>query len=343
MINCIKKELLERTTFTEESVSSIYFGGGTPSLLNTNMIYEIINCIYKNYKVDTNIELTLECNPDDLFKKKLTELKKTGVNRLSIGVQSFDNKTLRFMNRNHDSKQAIKSIMMSKELGYNNISIDLIYGNPLQSVKSWEKDLSVLFELDVNHFSAYCLTIEKNTVLKDLIKKEKIKPLNEKNILEQYQRLIDLSNQNNFIQYEISNFSKNGFLSKHNTAYWKNKIYLGVGPSAHSYNGKSRQWNVSSNKKYIKKISNNEMYYDIEHLTKKEKYNEYVFTSLRTMWGVNTSKIKKHFGEKTKIHFLNESKKWIIEKKMDQNKDVFFLTEQGKLFADKITSDLFLI
>ena len=283
----------------------------------------------------------MECNPDDLTKNKLIALKEVGINRLSIGVQSFVDADLKFMNRSHNATQSESCIQMAQQVGFNNITIDLIYGLPNQSLADWKKNLKKMFALDFPHFSSYALTIEEKTVLKHLVEQKKIIPLKDEIVIEQFNILMELAQQKGFVHYEISNFGKAGFYSKHNTSYWKNKHYLGVGPSAHSFNGNSRSWNVSSNKQYIQKIKKGEDYFETEKLSISQQYNEYVFTSLRTIWGANLEIIKERFGKQ--IHFLKEIKKWERKKNIKKCKNTYTLTKSGKIFADAIASDLFIV
>ena len=344
MLKMIKKEIKMRKSYLNGAqISSIYFGGGTPSILNKIEIKSIINTIYKNFKINISAEITLECNPDDLNINKLSELKEIGINRLSIGIQSFDDDDLKFMNRSHNAKEAISSIQLSKESGFDNITIDLIYGLPNQSNAKWEKNLAQMLNLDIQHFSAYSLTLEPKTKLKYLIDRKLVTPLDDKMIIEHFNTLLEITSENNFVHYEISNFGKEGFFSKHNTAYWKNKYYLGVGPSAHSFNGFSRQWNVASNKKYIEKVNENNSYFEIEQLSKNQQYNEYIFTALRTIWGVELDYINKQFGQEALDYFKKQIINWKVKGKINQEENTYTLTKQGKLYADAIASDLFIV
>ena len=343
MIQAIKKEIEDRKSFIKNPITSIYYGGGTPSIINPDAINHILDSIYKNYKIDNSPEITLECNPEDISEKKLVAWKKSGINRLSIGVQSFDNNILKIMNRAHNSEQSIKSIKKAQDIGYENISIDLIYGFPSQSTTSWEEDLIKMINLKTPHFSAYCLTIEKKTPIKKLIDKGVIKNIDEEKILIQYEKLTEIAKENNFIQYEISNFGKKDFFSKHNISYWSNKIFLGVGPSSHSFNKNTRRWNIASNRKYIEKINNNEIYWESEKLKVNDRYNEYILTKLRTIWGLNIEEVKDGFGIKFKRHLLMQINKWVSSGDIIKNGDSITLNEKGKLFADKIASDLFFI
>ena len=265
----MKKEITQRVDYLDsKELKTIYFGGGTPSILSVSEIRELLTTISAHYSIKNNTEITLECNPDDINSKRLIELQKTGINRLSIGVQSFNDQDLEFMNRSHNSKEAIYCIKIAKKVGFKNITIDLMYGLPNQSLKAWQKNLDIMFKLDIPHFSAYALTIEPKTALHHLVKKKKVKVLSDEKTLSQFNLLQEKAVKNEFVHYEISNFGKKGFFSTHNIAYWDNKHYLGIGPSAHSFNGHSRSWNVSSNKKYILALINKSTYSQTEILSK---------------------------------------------------------------------------
>lgn len=344
MLRSIKKEIKLRQSYLNDArISSIYFGGGTPSILNKEEIKSLIETIYNNFRIDPDAEITLECNPDDLNTKKLLELKKIGINRLSIGIQSFDDADLKFMNRSHNAKEALSCIQFAKESGFDNITIDLIYGLPNQSNENWKKNLAKMLSLDIQHFSAYSLTVEPKTKLKHLIDKKLVTPLDDKITVEHFNTLVEIANENNFIHYEISNFGKEGFFSNHNSGYWKNKHYLGVGPSAHSFNGSSRQWNVASNKQYIEKINGNESYFEVEQLSNTQQYNEYIFTALRTIWGVELDYINNQFGQEALNYFKKQVINWGNKGKIKQEKNTYRLTKKGKLYADAIASDLFIV
>ncbi len=344
MLKSMLKEIKERKKYlNRKKISSIYFGGGTPSILSISEIKNLLKTIFKNYPVNKDAEITIECNPDDMSATKISAYKKIGVNRLSIGVQSFNDSDLKFMNRSHDSKQAIESIKLSKKIGFKNITIDLIYGLPNQTLKAWENNLETIFNLDIQHFSAYSLTIEEKTALYHLIKKEKIELLTEKEIISQFKLLQIKAKEMGFVHYEISNFGKEKFFSKHNSSYWKSNHYIGIGPSAHSYNGNSRRWNISSNKKYISNVSSNSNYFEQEELSVAQQYNEYVFTSLRTMWGASTKNIQQTYGDEIQAYFLQEIKKWEAKKYVICKSNIYTLTSQGKIFADAIASDLFIV
>ena len=344
MLKSMHKEIKERKDFLNgKEVSSIYFGGGTPSILSISEIKDILQTIYTLYSVNEDAEITVECNPDDLTGPKLSSYKKIGVNRLSIGVQSFADADLKFMNRSHNAKEAIKSIELAKKVGFENITIDLIYGLPNQTLKQWQKNLDIMFSLGIQHFSAYALTIEEKTPLYHLVKNKNVKVLSDKKTISQFNLLQVKAKEQGFIHYEISNFGKQGYFSKHNTAYWTGNHYLGIGPSAHSFNGTSRRWNISSNKKYIEGVLANSSYSETENLTNEQQYNEYIFTSLRTIWGIDKATILKRYGDEIALYFLKEIKKWEAKKYIVAVSNIYTLTSKGKVFADAIASDLFIV
>ena len=343
MINSLIKELELRKTYLKSEIKTIYFGGGTPSILNKENLEKLFDKIRNTFKISKNAEISFECNPDDLNKAKLILLKNLGVNRLSIGIQSFNDEDLKLMNRSHNSDEAIDSVKLAQEVGFDNLSIDLIYSLPSQSVENWQKNLEIAFSLNIQHISSYSLTIEKNTQLSHLIETKKIIELDEKTSSEHFNLLLKESKKNEFIQYEISNFGKEGYFSKHNSSYWENKNYLGIGPSAHSYNGESRSWNISNNKNYIEMISENKLPSETEILSKNQKYNEYIFTSLRTMWGVDLKRVQEKFDEKIYNYLLLQVVKWKETSDILHTKNTLKLTEKGKLLADLIASDLFIV
>jgi len=344
MLKSIKKEIKMRQSYLNGAeISSIYFGGGTPSILNKEEIKSLIHTMYNNFKIDSDAEITLECNPDNLNEQMLADLKDIGVNRLSIGIQSFDDADLQLMNRSHNAKEALSCIQLAKEAGFDNITIDLIYGLPKQSAEKWKKNLTQMLALDIKHFSAYALTVEPKTALKHLIDKKKITPLDDEITVEHFNTLIAVATKNNFIHYEISNFGKEGFFSNHNTAYWKNQNYLGIGPSAHSFNGTSRQWNVASNKQYIEKVNEDDSYFEVEQLSNTQQYNEYIFTALRTIWGVELDYINNQFGQEAQNYFKKQVINWENKGQIEKEDGIYTLTKQGKLYADAIASDLFII
>ncbi len=342
MIAAIILELkLQKALFATATIETIYFGGGTPSVLDTKAITAILDTIYKNYALADALEITLEANPDDLTPTKLKQLAQTPINRLSIGVQSFSDTVLRYMNRSHSSEQALTSIKQAQAIGFENMTIDLIYGVPQVTNTAWEQELEQFFELQIPHLSAYALTVESKTALASLIQKGTYKPLDESQALAHFELLLAASQKQHFMHYEISNFAKEGYLSKHNTAYWQGKQYLGVGPSAHSFIGNTRAWNSANNIKYIKSITQGIVPQEQELLTQKDKYNEYVMTQMRTIWGVDSHYIQTHFGSKYFAYFSKQIAKHITQHNVMQNANNFTLSPQGKFKADGISSDLF--
>ena len=337
-------ELDQRKSYLKtKKIDSIYFGGGTPSIIDVKHIINIIEKIYSLFDVKKTAEITMEFNPDDIKKEKLNKLREAGINRLSIGIQSFNNEDLIFMNRSHNAKEAISSIKLAKECGFNNMSIDLIYGVQNQTDKTWKKNLNQMFELEIDHFSAYALTVEPDTKLNYLIKKKRVQPTSELKAENHFKILQEESLKMGYEQYEISNFCRKNKFAQHNTSYWKDKAYLGIGPSAHSYNGKSRRWNISNNLKYITLINNSEKYFDEEKLSPTQKYNEYTLTSLRTIWGVSLDYLENNFDQQIVSHFKKNARKWIDNKNIILEKNNVRLTNKGMLFADTISSDLFII
>lgn len=336
----IKELMLKKECLAGEKIETLYFGGGTPSLLTKNQIDELIHFAKANYAFANNVEITFECNPDDLSIKKLKELKQAGVNRLSIGTQSFNDELLKFMNRAHNSAEATESIKNANKIGFDNITIDLIYGIPGLSMDLWKAELAQIDQLNIPHLSAYCLTIEENTVFGSWTKTGRLKPFEDEISLKQFQYLIDFTKERGYEHYEISNFSKPNFISKHNSAYWLGKNYLGIGPSAHSYNGKQRQWNVANNKKYIQSLVNNEPFFEQEDLSVTDQFNEYILTRLRTKWGIAIKDLRR-ISEK----MAKAIQPTLIEQLKDGNlkfkDDTYYLTAEGKFLADAISADLF--
>lgn len=342
MLNAIAKEIeLRKDYLAGEFITSIYFGGGTPSLIETSAIRKILDVIENNFTVVKDAEITLEANPDDLTGGKLHDLAEAFVNRLSIGIQSFSDADLKFMNRTHTAANAVRSVKAAQDMGFNNISIDLIYGTPGMTTEQWKRNLDIAFTLDVPHLSCYCLTVEEKTKLSQLIRDKKIPDVDENVSTEQFSLLMDIAQQNGFEHYEISNFCRDEMYSKHNTSYWKREKYLGIGPSAHSYNGDSRQWNVSNISGYIDSIGQEIIPSEKEVLTVSQKFNEYIMTSLRTQWGCDAGLILKEFGEKFEHHFLEKSKKYLQDEMLEQKENIYLLTRKGNFFADRIASDIF--
>jgi oxygen-independent coproporphyrinogen-3 oxidase len=343
LIKSLIKEIEQRKNDLKTEVKTIYFGGGTPSLLSADDLKLIIESIYKNYNVSNNIELTLECNPDDLTNQKLQELKSSGVNRLSIGVQSFDQEELKFFNRAHNASEAESSIKRSQDVGFENITIDLIYGSPLLTDKLWIDNLQKVKDFDVPHLSAYGLTVEPKTKLEQQIKTGQFPVLDDDQMINQFKVLIAKTKEIGLTQYEVSNFGKEGFYSQHNSNYWKGEEYLGIGPSAHSFIGQKRIWNVANNIKYIKALSNNEVYSEKETIDEKTAFNEYVLTRLRTIWGVDSDYISNTFNEELNRHFQKEVQPYLTSSYLQTNRNIITLTQEGIFIADKITSDLFFV
>ena len=342
MIKAINKEIYQKAILNNDKVSTIYFGGGTPSILDVEEINLIIENIYKNFNVGKNIEITIEANPDDLSKHKLNDLSKTKINRISIGVQSFIDKELKIMNRVHDSKKAIKSIEMAKKY-FNNISVDLLYGVPDSSIKSWNYNLDTISSFNINHISAYALTVEPKTALESFINKSILSMPDEDLVYSQYKLINEKLSSKNFINYEVCSFAQKDFFSKNNSAYWLRKKYIGIGPSAHSFDGESRSWNISNNKKYIDQIRDGDNYYKKENLTKVDQYNEYIMTGLRTIWGVSVKHIESNFDIRFKNYFLKKIKSHIAKKNVYKEDDLYLTTQSGRFLADGIASDLFLV
>jgi oxygen-independent coproporphyrinogen-3 oxidase len=341
LIAAICSELVIRQKYIgDEIVRTIYFGGGTPSVIEIELLHDILQTMRLNYTIDPDCEITLECNPDDLDEEKLMALRKFGVNRLSIGIQSFNNDVLEFMNRAHNSAEATNAVVMAKACGFDNITIDLIYGVPGTTIETWKDQLNLMLELGVPHLSAYCLTIEENTVFGNWQKKGKLKPYEDQESLKQFQYLIDFMEKHGYEQYEISNFAKPNFISKHNSAYWLGEKYLGVGPSAHSFNGAKRSWNVANNPKYIQLIKKEEVFNEEETLSTKDQFNEYILTRLRTKWGISLADLAE-----ISPKMLADSMPVLIENVSDgnllKNGDIYTLTNQGKFIADGISADLF--
>ena len=341
MIKALVKEMeLENGFLESEQVETIYFGGGTPSVLDYDEIMIIFEGLYKNFKISKDTEITFEANPDDLTKQYLMELVKTGINRLSIGLQSFSDQELKLLNRRHQSKTGINAVYDSKNAGFENISVDLMYGIPGMNIETWENNLDIAFQMEIKHISAYNLTIEPNTVFSRYIREGRIKMPEEDTVIEQLRVLIKKAGENKFIHYEISNFCQDGFFSKHNTNYWKQVKYLGLGPSAHSYNKEIRRWNVADNKKYMDSIGKNKTPFEKEYLDSRKKYNEYILTSLRTMWGIDLKFLEESYSKEPMDYCLGLSKRFIDYGMVEKKKDNLILTDQGKLIADNITSEL---
>lgn len=342
MVNALQIELQLRQNYIQEPIETIYFGGGTPSLLPIGSLRKIILAIRQYYNVIPDAEITIEANPDDINLQNLQHWINLGINRLSIGVQSMFNKELRWMNRAHNEQQSIGSIKQAQDNGIENISIDLIYGTSSLNDANWLKTLQTFTSLNIPHLSCYALTVEEKTTLHYMIQRHKATPIDENKQANQFLQLTDFLTTNGYEHYEISNFSKPGWQSKHNTSYWQGKPYLGIGPSAHSFNGTSRQWNIANNALYIQSLQQQSIPFTIEQLTPIQQLNEYIMTSIRTMDGINMEYITNTWGKsyikplKKKFSGLIKNK-WIKENTTNQA----ILTQEGKLRADGIASQLF--
>ena len=340
MIQAIGTELKKRAKELQtDTIETIYFGGGTPSILIKEELETILKTIQTHYTVGKNPEITLEANPDDISENAVLDWKNAGVNRLSIGLQSFHSESLKWMNRAHTITQSLQCIPIAQNNGINNISIDLIYGLPNISNEEWEKDIKKALELHVQHISAYCLTIEEKTVLAKWVKNKTIYPASNEEQNKQFQSLQNELKNAGFEHYEISNFARKGYISKHNSNYWKGEKYIGIGPSAHSYSITNRSWNIANNTKYINGIEQNNPYYETEKLNSKEQFNEAILIGLRTMWGVNIENLNKIL--RLTNEFQNKTQEFINQKWMIKKENNLILTEEGKSWADKIASDLF--
>ncbi len=340
MVQAIVQEItLQQHYLSEKKLESIYFGGGTPSLLNESELNRIFESIYKIYNISDTAEITLEANPDDLTKAQLNVLRRSPINRLSIGVQSFHEQDLQFMNRAHTASEATYCIKAAQDTGFPNLTIDLIFGLPDLTAVRWQKNLDIFRSLGIPHLSCYGLTVEEGTALHHFIKTGKTAPLDDEQSATQYEQLMDFAEKHGFDHYEISNFARPGHLAQHNTAYWNGIPYLGVGPSAHSYNGTSRQWNVAHNAQYLKAIQAGQVPFEREALTPDIRYNEYVMTRLRTKWGVPLSELQK-MDNRFLETFLGGIKTPLGKGWVALEKDQYVLTRAGKLMADRIAADL---
>ncbi len=338
----LQEMMLQKNYHANETLKTIYFGGGTPSLFSPEIIENLIQQANDVFGVEKDAEITLEANPDDVTSGWLHHLNGASVNRLSLGIQSFFDDDLAWLNRSHNATQAINAVKSAQDSGFQNLSIDLIYGIPTLSNQRWLENISKALALEVPHISAYALTVEPGTALDLFIRKGKYQPVDDKKAAHQFNILMKKLAQKKFIHYEISNFCTEGNFSKHNKSYWSGEKYLGLGPSAHSYNGISRQWNVSNISDYIKSISAGIIPAEKEILTKNQKFNEYLMTSLRTVWGTDLEKIEAVFGKEFHDYTLNEIKPSILNKQVFIEEGKIRLTNAGKLFADRIAADIFI-
>ena len=335
----LKETSLRQDYLGTEPVSTIYFGGGTPSLFSIKELGAIINQINKLFRVEQNCEITIELNPDDVNPDYLAGLKKLNINRISLGIQSWRDSDLRMLNRRHDSAQATMALKETFKTGFENVTIDLIYGIPGMSIHEWASNLDISFSFDIKHLSAYHLTFETGTVFGKMLEKGLITEIDEEESTSLFNILIEKAESAGFIHYEISNFGKSGYFSIHNSNYWKQVIYLGLGPSAHSFNGYSRQWNVRDLKGYIKSVNDGKSFFKREELDTKARFNEYIMTSLRTMWGIDLEYVERTFEKEGYDYVVNLSGKFKDYGLMKQDKNTLVLTNQGKMISDNIISE----
>lgn len=343
MVLALAKEIeLRKGESQYEIIETIYFGGGTPSVLTIDDIQFLINSVYEHYHVVENPEITLEANPDDLDNEIIIQYANSPINRLSIGVQSFFEDDLELMNRAHNSEEAKKCLEFATQY-FDNISIDLIYGMPNMSNEKWLQNIETALSFNIPHISSYALTVEPKTALYKMIKSGAIPTLDDDLAQQHFHILIDKLQENGFVHYELSNFGKPDYFSKNNTAYWLGKKYIGIGPSAHSYNGESRSWNIANNSLYLKAIAENKLPSETEILSKTDQYNEYIMTGLRTIWGVSLERIETEFGTKYLDYLHQQVEKYISDHLLEIENNVLKTTKKGKFLSDGIASDLFLL
>ena len=341
MILALANEIkLRKWEFENQIVETIYFGGGTPSILQIADLRFLIETVYDNYSIIENPEITLEANPDDLSEDRIIELSKTKINRLSIGIQSFFEDDLKLMNRAHNAEEAKKCLEIATQY-FDTISLDLIYGIPGMTNENWKKNIEMTLSFGIPHISSYALTVEPKTALHKLIQTGKIEKPNDELAQEHFSILVEMLEANDFIHYELSNFGKENYFSKNNSSYWLGKKYIGIGPSAHSYNGISRSWNVSNNSLYIKAIQENQLPNEEETLTITDQYNEYIMTGLRTIWGVSLDKIKMDFGITYLDYLMKQVQKFLNDDLVFIEDNILKSTKKGKFLTDGIASDLF--
>ena len=343
LIKTLVKEIELSDAFIEDKkIETIYIGGGTPSLLNEEDLQYIFNSIVKKFSVITDAEITLEANPDDVNIPILNSWKKLGINRLSVGLQSFNEAELKWMNRAHNADQSLQCLDDIQRAGFNNFSVDLIYGSPLQTNEDLKRNFEIISAKNIPHISCYALTVEPGTVLNKKINQHTSPAVDADKQAEQFYLLLDMMAANSYEQYEISSFCKHGFRGKHNSSYWQRKPYFGFGPAAHSFNGfDKRRWNVSNNSLYIQSLEKNIIPYEEEILTKIQRLNEYVMTALRTIEGIDSNYVQQHFGKENAERIIKEAEKYIQSKKVIKTSEGLHLSKEGKFFADGIAGDLF--
>ncbi len=333
---------VQKEYLSNAPIETIYFGGGTPSVLSIKELDTVFEKINAHFTLVENPEITFETNPDDLSLDYLQDLKNhTPINRLSIGIQSFSEADLLFMNRAHNAIEARACIEYAQDVGFDNLTVDLIYGAPSTSHEQWLQNLKIVFDYDIPHISCYALTVEEGTALHKHIQKGITKPVEEEKSAQQFEVLMREMAHSNYIHYEISNFAQPNSFARHNSNYWHGIPYLGIGPSAHSFNGTSRQWNIANNAHYIKSLNDNILPFEKEDLTPTQRYNEYVMTSLRTIWGCDPAHIHKQFGKQYLTHFNTHIVQYVHNETVETDGKKYFLTTAGKLFADKIAMELF--
>ncbi len=343
MVKALSKELeLRKKEFKGEQVATIYFGGGTPSVLETKEIEQLIEAVREHYNVVDNPEITLEANPDDLSEEKILQLAVSPINRLSIGIQSFFEEDLKLMNRAHNALEAEKCLQLASQ-HFDNISIDLIYGMPNMTLERWKQNINKALDFNIPHISSYALTVEPKTALAKFVDDGLITPTSDEETQEHFNLLNDTLLAAGFDCYEISNFGKPGYYSQNNSAYWQQKKYIGIGPSAHSFDGVRRGWNINNNPKYIKSIEQNILPMEVEVLSSTDKYNEYVMTGLRTIWGVSLARISTEFGPQYKEYALMQADKFLEEHLLFVDGDILKTTKKGMFLADGIAADLFML
>jgi len=339
----INELILRKDYLNNDLVETIYFGGGTPSLLNIYNINILLKCVRENFNVSAECEITFETNPDDLSGDYLKGLFDCHINRLSVGIQSFNDEVLKYLGRRHDSHKLNCNIETAKSVGFDNISVDLIFGIPGMSLQTYLDSVEKVIQLDIQHISAYSLTIAEGTLFYKLRKENKLKEIDEEELLVQFNSTIDILSEYGFNHYEISNYAKEGYKSRHNCSYWEDVNYLGIGPSAHSYNGISRQWNISNTHKYCALVGKNEPFFEVELLTRKDKFNEYIITGLRTSAGVSRKFVKENFDGEIVQHFVKEVFKLLNQELIHPYDDRVILTRRGILISDFILQRLYFV
>lgn len=343
LTSLLRELSMQKDYLSAEEIKTIYFGGGTPSIIGAEEIGSILSALNKQFQVAANAEITLEANPDDINRENVESWKSSGINRLSIGVQSFFPGHLDWMNRAHTAQQSLDSIKLSQDRGFSNITIDLIYGMPNLSDEQWRKNVEITIQLGIPHISCYALTVEKGTALEKMIGRKKTEPVNTDNQAKQFLLLMKWLEMEGYENYEISSFAKPGHRSQHNSSYWSGEKYLGLGPSAHSFNGQSRQWNIANNALYIQSIQNGIVPFEKELLTTIQKLNEYIMISLRTKEGLSFVKVKEHFGEGFANNIKESGARFIQRGHLQDHDDHLVLTNEGKLFADAIAAEMFFV